>query len=216
MIKGVIFDLDGTLLDTLWDLGAAMNKMLMQFGFPVREREQHRQAICYGAREFVRLSLPENKRDDSTVSCALAAYRTYYASACTCGTYPYDGITELLQTLAEKKIPLAVYSNKPMEQTKSVVAHYFGEIPFAAVIGHKAGSPTKPDPTVALAIADEMGLSPSEIAFVGDSEVDMKTACHAGMVPIGVLWGYRKQEDLLSGGATALCENTKTLKALVS
>lgn len=216
MIKGVIFDLDGTLLDTLDDLGDAMNKMLMQFGFPVRTRAQHQSAICYGAREFVRRSLPQNKRDENTVNCALAAYRTYYAAACTCRTYPYDGITELLQTLAEKNVPLAVYSNKPMEQTRSVVAHYFGQIPFTAVIGHRMGTPTKPDPTVALEIAERMGLQPVEIAFVGDSEVDMKTACHADMVPIGVLWGYRKKEDLSSGGAKALCENMESLKALLS
>ena len=216
MIKGVIFDLDGTLLDTLDDLGSAMNKMLMQFGFPVRTRAEHQSAICYGAREFVRLSLPENKRDENTVNCALAAYRTYYAAACTCGTYPYEGIAELLQTLLENEIPVAVYSNKPMEQTKSVVAHYFGQIPFTAVIGHRMGTPTKPDPTVALEIACKMGLQPSELAFVGDSEVDMKTACHAGMVPIGVLWGYRQKEDLVSGGAKALCENTESLKALLS
>ena len=106
---------------------------------------------------------------------------------------------------------MAVYSNKPMEQTKRVVAHYFGDIPFVAIIGHIAGTPTKPDPTVALAISEQMGVCPREIAFVGDSDVDMKTACNAGMQPIGVLWGYREAEILKGAGAIALAADAEEL-----
>jgi len=216
MIKGVIFDLDGTLLDTLPDLGAAMNRMLMQLCYPVRSQEQHQSAICYGAREFARRSLPESKRDEKTVSCALAAYRTYYTAACTEGTRPYEGIAELLAKLCARGIPVAVYSNKPMPQTRQVVAHYFGNIPFAAVIGHLEGTPTKPDPTVALSIARQMGFSPSEIAFVGDSDVDMQTARRAGMLPVGVLWGYRDKDTLASGGALAFAETAEKLFEILS
>ena len=215
MVKGVIFDLDGTLADTLPDLGNAMNRMLMQFSFPQRTMAQHQSAICYGAREFVRRSLPENKRDEKTVNCALAAYRTYYGAAFTVHTRPYAGIAETLKALAEQEIPQAVYSNKPMAQTKQVVQYYFGNIPFTAVIGHADGAPVKPDPTAALAIAERMGLAPHEIAFVGDSDVDMQTACNAGMVPVGVLWGYRNQETLLSGGAVQLIVNPRQLLTLL-
>lgn len=216
MIKGIIFDLDGTLLDTLGDLGQAMNRMLGQFGFPRRTREEHQSAICYGAREFVRRSLPENKRDEQTVNCALAAYRTYYAAAYTDKTLPYEGIGQLLADLHAMGMKLAVYSNKPMPQTVALAKYYFGNIPFVAVIGHTEGTPVKPDPTIALAIAEQMGLPSFEIAFVGDSDVDMKTACRAGMYPIGVLWGYRDEAILKDGGAKALAESTVALKAILS
>lgn len=215
MIKGVIFDLDGTLCDTLPDLGAAMNKMLSDFGYPTRSREELRLAICYGAREFVLRSLPEGERDEETVTQALSCYRENYKNALTVKTLPYIGIRELLEALMDAGVPLAVYSNKPMEQTKTVVAHYFPDIPFAAVVGHVDGTPTKPDPTAALAIAEKMGFSPKEIAFVGDSDVDMRTGRNAGMVPIGVTWGYRDAETLLRGGAEHLAADTEALLALL-
>ena len=215
-IKGVIFDLDGTLADTLPDLGAAMNRMLCQFGFPQRSMPQHQSAICYGAREFVLRSLPENKRDDATVNCALAAYRTYYGKAFTVQTRPYGGISELLAALCRCGIAVAVYSNKPMAQTKQVVAHYFGDIPFVSVVGHQEGTPVKPDPTAALGIAEKMGLSPLEIAFVGDSDVDMQTACRAGMQPVGVLWGYRDADTLKTGGACRLVDTPRQLLTVLT
>ncbi len=215
MIKGVIFDLDGTLADTLPDLANAMNRMLMQFDFPQRTMAQHQSAICYGAREFVRRSLPENKRDEKTVNCALAAYRTYYSAAFTVHTRPYPGILQLLSKLTEKGISVAVYSNKPMAQTQAVVAYYFGQIPFVSVMGHLEGAPVKPDPGTALAIAERMGLPPHQIAFVGDSDVDMRTACNAGMCPVGVLWGYRDKQTLLTSGAAMLAENTEALYSLL-
>lgn len=214
MIKGVIFDLDGTLLDTLPDLGDAMNRMLSQFGFPQRSRQEHQNAICYGAREFVKRSLPENKRDENTVNCALSAYRTYYTAACTVCTHPYDGIVALLDRLTDKGVLVAVYSNKPMAQTRQVVQHYFGDISFVSVVGHLDGTPVKPDPTAALAIAEKMDLTPTEIAFVGDSDVDMQTARNAGMLPVGVLWGYRDKETLLSGGAEMLLADPEGLLTL--
>lgn len=215
MIKGVIFDLDGTLCDTLPDLGAAMNKMLSDFGYPIRDREELRLAICYGAREFVFRSLPEGARDEETVTKALACYRENYKQALTVKTKPYAGIRELLEALCDAGLPVAVYSNKPMPQTRAVVAHYFGQIPFAAVIGHIDGTPVKPDPTAALQIAKDMGLSAAEIAFVGDSDVDMQTACNAGMVPVGVTWGYRDAGTLRRGGACHLAENTEALWGLL-
>ena len=211
MIKGIIFDLDGTLADTLPDLGAAMNRMLMQFGFPQRNTAEHQSAICYGAGEFVRRSLPESKRDAKTVSCCLAAYRTYYAASLTERTCPYAGIQDLLEALVKKGIAVAVYSNKPMAQTKQVVGYYFGDVPFVSVVGHVDGTPVKPDPAAALAIADKMGLLPNEIAFVGDSDVDMQTACNAGMLPVGVLWGYRDGETLVMGGAKRLIDHPMEL-----
>ncbi len=215
MIKGVIFDLDGTLCDTLPDLGSAMNQMLSSFGYPTRDREELRLAICYGAREFVFRSLPEGARDEETVEKALACYRENYKNALTVHTKPYAGVESMLNALCAAGVPVAVYSNKPMPQTKAVVAHYFGEIPFAAVIGHVDGTPTKPDPTAALEIAKEMGLTAHEIAFVGDSDVDMKTACNAGMMPIGVTWGYRDGETLLRGGARSLVCDTEGLQELL-
>ncbi len=216
MIKGVIFDLDGTLCDTLPDLGAAMNKMLLSFGYPIRNREELRLAICYGAREFVFRSLPETARDEVTVTRSLAVYRENYKTALTVNTAPYAGISELLLSLCRAGLPVAVYSNKPMAQTKTVVAHYFPDIPFTAVVGHVDGTPVKPDSTIALSIAAQMGLDPSEIAFVGDSDVDMQTACNAGMVPFGVTWGYRDAETLCRGGARYLAATAKELLCLLT
>ncbi|MBE6638958.1 MAG: HAD family hydrolase [Ruminococcaceae bacterium] len=215
MIKGVIFDLDGTLADTLPDLEDAMNRMLMQFGFPIRTRKEHRDAICYGAREFVRRSLPESKRDEDTVNCALAAYRTYYIAACTAKTKVYPRITELLSRLCTNGVWVAVQSNKPMAQTVQVVKHYFPQIPFTAVLGHVEGTPVKPDPQAALSIAEKMGLDPCEIAFVGDSDVDMQTARNAGMLPVGVLWGYRDRKTLIAKGEVPLAENAEELETLL-
>ena len=216
MIKGVIFDLDGTLADTLPDLGNAMNEMLLQFGFPARTREEHRLAICYGSREFVRLSLPEEAREDARIDSALAVYKKCYLAACTVKTRPYEGITEMLLSLAEKGIALAVQTNKPMALAKEVVNAYFAQVPFVAVLGHEEGRPTKPDPTAALEIAKMMGFDPSEIAFVGDSDVDMKTARNAGMQPIGVTWGYRDADTLCSKGVVPLFDSAKELELFLS
>lgn len=216
MIKGVIFDLDGTLADTLPDLGSAMNAMLCQFGFPQRTREEHRLAICYGSREFVRLSLPEGAREDSLIDSALSVYKKCYLAACTVQTRPYEGVSEMLRSLVQKGIPVAVQTNKPMPLAKAVVEKYFTDIAFTAVIGHEEGRPTKPDPTAALLIAEKMGLAAGEIAFVGDSDVDMQTARNAGMQPVGVTWGYRDADTLCRDGQVPLFGRAEELEAYLT
>ena len=203
MIKAVIFDLDGTILNTLADLSGAMNSMLRQFGYPQQpDLECHKQAIGTGAGNYVKKCLPpEVWEDDEQIDRCLANVKTA----------PYDGICDVLAFLKANNISINVLSNKPDAPTKALVKLWFSDFAPEHVYGERPEKPRKPDPTVPLEIADALGISPSEIAFVGDSGVDIATGLAAGMIPIGVLWGYRTREQLLESGATHLTETPAEL-----
>jgi len=213
LIKAVIFDLDGTILYTLSDLANAMNKMLSEFGFPEHsDLNVHRLAIGTGARNYVKKSMPEETREDEAlVDRCLDAYRRIYDAASSVETKPYDGINEVMAFLLENNVAINVLSNKPDAPTKALVAQWFSEFSPQCVFGERAGVKRKPEPDAPLEIAKTLGLSPSEIAFIGDSDVDIKTGVNAGMVPIGVLWGYRDRELLLECGAKYLAETPQKL-----
>lgn len=215
-MKGFIFDLDGTLAYTMGDLATGMNAMLRLNSLPECSMERLLSNINHGAREFVRLSLPEEYRaDEDFVSARLKEYDTLYGSHFLDTTYAYEGVAETLAQLKNAGVPLAVLSNKQHPRTSALCEHLFGNDTFVAVMGH-ADFPTKPDPTAALYLAEQMGLTPDQIGFVGDSDVDMDTARNAGMTSIGVSWGYRSADFLREHGACRIMERPQGLLELVS
>lgn len=214
MIKALIFDLDGTLADTIDDIGWAVNRMLEARGFPTLERKDHLANINNGAFKLIQRSIPENYREDEDfVRSCLREYESFYSVHYDVETYAYSGISEALSRLSEDGYLLSVLSNKQDAYVKSIVEKLFPDIAFVCVCG-QTELPTKPDPTAALIIAEKMGLQPSEIAFVGDSQVDITTAKNAGMYPVGVSWGYRPEEALASEGARLIVAEGKELSEL--
>lgn len=212
MIKAAIFDLDGTLADTLDDLRTAMNAMLRRYGWPERSREELRQFINRGARIFVSRSMPEGSHasaDDPIVTEALGAYSEYYAGCFNDCTHPFDGIPEALERLSADGIALAVLSNKQDRFVRLIADKIFPDT--FAVIRGQGEYPEKPSPEAALASAREMGVSPEECAFIGDSDIDVKTALNAGMLPIGVSWGYRTPDVLSEAGARFIANTPSEL-----
>ena len=211
MIKAIIFDLDGTLVDTIGDIGYAINEMLKLHGFPLHDRAGHLRHVNYGARELVRRSLPEEARqDEELISRCLAEYEELYGQRYMCDTVLYPGISAALAALKEAGYPLSVLSNKQENYVKDIVATLLPSHTFFRV-GGQGEFPCKPDPAYALRIAEELGLRPDEVAFIGDSHVDMQTARRAGMHPVGVCWGYRDRETLLENGAELLCDTAAEL-----
>lgn len=212
MIKAVILDLDGTLADTMDDLLTAMNSMLKHLGYKERTRDELLSFINKGARLFVGRSLPEEvvkTFDDPIVTKALGIYSEYYSKCYSDKTHEYEGITEELLRLKEKGILLGVLSNKQDRFVKDIVYKLFPGI-FECVRG-QTELPEKPDPSGAFAVAKELGVSPFECAFVGDSDVDIKTALNAEMKCVGVSWGYRDEECLKAAGAEYIVREVSSL-----
>ncbi len=193
-MKGIIFDLDGTLLDTLPDLLRAMNASLTELGYETVNDVKLKSFIGDGARNLVIRCLGGDPTEEATEKL-LAVYRKNYSENLTVCTKPFAGVAKMLSSLAEDGIKLSVLSNKPDDQTKKIVGYYFPDIPFAEVRGKTEGAPLKPDPFSALAIAEKMEIPPCDTVFVGDSPVDFKTARNAGMKCVSVLWGYRTRND---------------------
>lgn len=198
----LIFDLDGTLAYTLGDLRTGMNAMLRHYGFNEVSQSDILANINFGSFAFVRGCLPAACREDEDfVKEAHTVYSSYYAQCYLDTTTLYPGVAEGIAYLHKKGVQLAVFSNKQDAQTKAIVSKLFPENPFALVMGYSGEFPHKPSPEGALHIVKSFGGSPSQTALVGDSDVDMKTAHNAGLHPIGVSWGYRPKETLLSLGA---------------
>jgi phosphoglycolate phosphatase len=202
--RAILFDLDGTLLDTLEDLADAVNEALARGGFPPRSLDEYRFLVGDGARNLVRRALPPEHRDDATVEPCLDAFGAAYARLWDRKTRPYPGIPELLDALAARGLPMAVLSNKPDDFTKLCVARLLPRGRFAVVRGARPDTPPKPDPAAALAIAKQVGVPPADFLYVGDSNTDMGTARAAGMFPVGVTWGFRPASELLEHGARIL------------
>lgn len=198
MIKAVLFDLDGTLVNSLFDLGASTNFALGQMGFPTHETEKFKIFVGDGMAKLIERASPENKRDEKTLQTTLDIFMTHYREHYVDKTVPYDGISELLDKLTGVK--KAVISNKADEMVIPLTEKLLGER-FDIVCGKKEGYPTKPDPTLTLEIIGELGVKPQECLFVGDSGMDMKVAKNAGCVALGVLWGFRGEEELRKNGA---------------
>ncbi len=214
--QAVIFDLDGTLLDTLDDLADSANRVLDQLGFPTHSVDAFRYFVGDGVGELVRQMLPEDRRDRQTMADITDGYRREYGQHWNVKTRPYDGIEAMLDELTARGVRIAVLSNKPDVYTQQCVSELLSSWRFDPVIGHHDGIPRKPDPAGAFQIADRLELSPAEIAYVGDTGTDMQTAVAAGMFAIGVVWGFRPEEELRSNGADAIAAEPRELIGLIS
>ncbi|MDR3640494.1 MAG: HAD family hydrolase [Humidesulfovibrio sp.] len=202
--RAIIFDLDGTLLDTLADLADSGNATLAAIGLPGHPQDAYRYFVGLGIEELVRRMLPESRRDPETIKTASGIIAEEYQRRWKDKTRPYPGILELLEALRQRELPVCVLSNKPQPYTDLTVAEFFPGWPFTNVRGARPEVPNKPHPAGALALAAELGLAPGSIIFVGDSKTDMKTARGAGMLPVGVLWGFRDEAELVANGARHL------------
>ncbi|MBQ3354589.1 MAG: HAD family hydrolase [Bacteroidales bacterium] len=194
--KLVIFDLDGTLLDTLDDLSAAVNHAMQQRGFPLHTRDEYMKMVGHGARNLMSQALPmEHKDDEALIDAALAVFRTYYNAHIDVYTKPFPGIQELIAALHQKGVMLAVASNKFQEGTEHLIKEFFPEIPFVAVLGNRQGFPLKPDPEVVGEVLRKAGIPQDQAVMVGDSDTDMETAANGGIQGIAVNWGYRDMSN---------------------
>lgn len=212
--SAVLFDLDGTLLDTIEDLSDSMNIVLKSAGYPIHTVDEYKIFVGDGMENLVRRSLPSKALDAEVIQDIILKMKEEYSKRQALKTKPYSGIYELLSELIGMKIALAVLSNKPDEFTLSVMKYYFPDIPFSAIHGQKAGIEKKPSPAGALEIAKELNLKPEEFVYVGDTDTDMKTAVAAGMFPVGALWGFRSAEELLENGARKLIQEPLELLGL--
>lgn len=206
-----IFDLDGTLLDTLADLADSMNEALAALGFPTHDMDQYRFFVGEGIQSLVARTLPEDRRDQATLATATEKYRAAYGKNWDRKSAPYPGILETIATLHDAGIPLTILSNKPHHFTKLCVERFFPAGTFQIILGQRDEIPRKPDPAAAYEIAFELGISPRNIAFIGDTETDMHTGVAAGMTSIGVAWGFRPVQELWDSGATAVVEKPADL-----
>lgn len=205
--QAIIFDLDGTLLDTLADIGDSVNLMLAEYGFPGYTTDDYRRFIGNGIRVLVTRALPVEGRSEEMVDACVRRARELYWENWNRKTRPYAGITELLDHLKKRGLPLAVLSNKPHDFTVRYVDAYFDKWDFKVVMGQNDHFAVKPDPASALDIARRMRLSPESFLFVGDSAVDMKTAAAAGMYAVGVAWGFRGPKELRENGCRTLVDH---------
>ena len=203
-MKAVLFDLDGTLTDTIDDIADAMNLALRKSGLPEHPTDAYKYMVGNGARKLAERAVGD--RQDLAQS-VLDAYQKQYETHNAVKTHAYPGITELLNALADKGIKICVLSNKPDADTQNVVRHYFPTVRFDAIWGQVDSVPVKPDPTGAIMIADRLGIAPSDFAYLGDTYVDMTCARNAGMHPFGVLWGFRTAQELTESGAEVLLGN---------
>ncbi|MGE4265516.1 MAG: HAD family hydrolase [Desulfovibrio sp.] len=213
--RAIIFDLDGTLLDTLADLADSGNAALAALGLPQHPVDAYRYFVGLGIEELVRRMLPEDRRDPATLREAGALTSSEYKRRWQDKTRPYDGVMEMLAGLRERGLPVSVLSNKPQHYTDLTVDAFFPGRPFTHVRGARPEVPNKPHPAGALALARELSLAPGGIVFVGDTATDMKTARGAGMLPVGALWGFRDEAELRENGALRLIARPTDLLALL-
>jgi phosphoglycolate phosphatase len=213
--QAVIFDFDGTLLDTLQDLAESVNGVLNRSGFPEHSLEAYRHFVGDGVEELARRVLPDSHRDEATVNTILAAIREDYRQRWPNHTRPYEGIPELLDALTARGVKMAIVTNKPDDSTRTMAARLLHRWKFDVIVGATPDLPKKPDPQGALEIAQRLGLPPGAFLYVGDSDIDMKTANAAGMYPVGALWGFRTADELIRNGAKALIRKPLELLELL-
>jgi phosphoglycolate phosphatase len=202
--EAVLFDLDGTLLDTLEDLADSSNAALRRLGFAEHPLPAYRYFIGDGVENLIRRALPPEHCDAATIARCAALMREEYGARWAVKTRPFAGIPELLDGLVARGIAMAVFSNKPHEFTRLCVSRMLPRWPFRQVLGGQPSLPHKPDPAGALAISRQMGLAPQQFLYLGDTNTDMQTAVAAGMFPLGATWGFRTPDELLRFGAKAL------------
>lgn len=205
--KGVMFDLDGTLLNTIEDLADSVNAALARAGLPERPLEYYYTAVGDGAGTMVWRCLPDDRRNDDLLARVHAYTREEYGQRWNHKTRPYQGIPDMLDALSQLGIRMAILSNKPHASTLKVVAEFLSRWEFAPVRGAREGVPIKPDPQAALDIAEECGIAPENWIYVGDTDTDMQTAKAAGFFTVGASWGFRSAEELRENGADIIADH---------
>lgn len=213
--KAIIFDLDGTLLDSLGGIAEATNQLLKELGYPVFKVDDYRYFVGKGIEELFINTIPKDKLASHSMEALINDYRDIYNRVWPQSTRPYDGITELLDALVEREIPMSILSNKSQSFTERMVEELLPGYPFFKVWGHRPGVPLKPNPKSARAIAKELGVPVREFLFVGDTAVDMKTGKNAGMASVGVLWGFRDYGELFENGADAITSSPDTILKII-
>ncbi len=217
MIKLAIFDLDGTLLDTLGDIAGACNHALTVCGCPIHEVGEYKMFVGSGIMNLFRRALPEEQRTEGMVMKMRDAFVQYYDVHKDDMTRPYPGIEGLLDELTAKGIGLAVASNKYQEATEELVTRYFGTYRFACVLGQREGHPIKPDAGIIFeAMASCEGVRPDEVIYCGDSDVDMQTGINAGVQTVGVTWGFRSREELAAYSPCLLADNPEEIHNFIA
>lgn len=217
-MKACFFDLDGTLLDTLADIGAACNAVLAAHACPVHPVSAYRQMIGNGFPTLMHRALPPDMAASlppARIDELTEEGRRYYAEHLSVHTAPYPGLPRALARLQDAGLQLAVLSNKPDDLTRALVPMHFPDIRFAAIRGGRKGAPLKPDPAVLLEMAARMGVTPRECLYVGDSDVDMMTARNAGMLAVGVAWGFRGAAEVEAAGAAVVAADAQELADII-
>lgn len=213
--QAIIFDLDGTLLDTLTDIANSVNTVLAELGCPTHPVDTYRYFVGDGTDALVQRVLPKDRRDATDLDEFLRAVTDQYSKRWADTTRPYPDIPELLSALEKRGLPKAVLSNKPHELTQIIVDKLLSDWSFSPVRGRVSSIPRKPDPVGALQIAKQLDIPPSRFLYLGDTNTDMQTAIAAGMFPAGALWGFRTADELLQNGAKSLIEKPLEVLAIL-
>ncbi len=215
IFQAVIFDLDGTLIDTIDDIGDSVNRVLANKNFPTHTNLVYRNFVGDGSRMLIERALPEKYRNDAIIDACYKDYIEDYSQNYNVKSKLYDGIPQLLDALSAKGLRLAVLSNKLDAITQNCVKTYLSAWHFDVVFGQRDSVPRKPNPQGAVETAKKMSILPSRFFYLGDTGIDMKTAVSAGMFPVGVLWGFRPLKELMENGASAVIDEPMALLDII-
>lgn len=211
MVKAVLFDLDGTLINSIDDLADSVNHTLVALGYPTHETEKYKYFIGNGMRKLIERALGVSETE--VVDRVLEKFMAYYREHSLDKTRPYDGVTELLDALTKKGIISVIVTNKAHAAAVKIGKHFFGDN--IKVYGQREGVPTKPDPAIVNLVLDELRLHKSECIFVGDSGMDMAVGVNSGVTPVGVSWGFRTKDELWDNGASFIADTPAELLRIV-
>lgn len=215
MFKCVFFDMDGTILNTLHDLSEALNSVLKIKNMPIRNIEEYKYIFGDGIYEAVRKALPRQNNDEIIINECVELMKVEYSKRWTKKTKPYDGINQLLEYLKNNNYKIVILTNKPHEAANHITKAIFKNFKFDGIYGATNEYPKKPDPTLALEIVENLNIEPCDCIFVGDTDVDMKTAKNANMYPVGVTWGFRDKKELVENGAKMIIDHPLELIKLI-
>ncbi|MCK5148908.1 HAD family hydrolase [bacterium] len=214
LIKGVIFDLDGTLLNTLADLAHSANKMLSEYGHATHKIDLYKKFVGHGIEELVKRALPESHRSYDYIKECTDRFQAIYSTTWNVDSQLYPGIPDLLDSIQQLNLPMAVLTNKPHLLALDCIDEFLSDWQLDPILGQRNGVPVKPDPMGAYEILNRWSLNPGDVVMMGDSGVDMRTAVNTGMIPVGVTWGFRNEDELQNAGALHLLNNPTDLLEL--